>query len=71
MTFTTNPGHLLFPAYITFAAGPASPASIDFNISLGGTIASQIEFDFGGGAFEDAQWNHFLGQVTAFCKAGK
>jgi RHS repeat-associated protein len=71
MTFTTNPGHLLFPAYITFAAGPASPGSIDFNISLGGTIASQIEFDFGGGAFEDAQWNHFLGQVTAFCKAGK
>jgi hypothetical protein len=22
------------------------------------------------GSFEDAQWNHFLGQVSSFCKAG-
>jgi RHS repeat-associated protein len=71
MTFTTNPGHLLYPAYITFAAGPASPGSINFYISLGGTVASPMEFNFGGSAFEDAQWNHFLGQVTAFCKAGQ
>lgn len=71
MTFTTNPGHLLYPAYITFAAGPASSGSVNFYISLGGTVASPMEFKFGGSAFEDAQWNHFLGQVSAFCKAGQ
>jgi RHS repeat-associated protein len=70
MTFTTNPGHLLYPAYITFAASPASAASINFNINLGGTVTSPWEFRFGGSAFEDAQWNHFLGQVGGYCKAG-
>ena len=52
MTFTTNPGHLLYPAYITFAASPASPGSISFNINLGGTVASPMEFRFGGSALE-------------------
>jgi RHS repeat-associated protein len=70
MTFTTNPGHLLYPASITFASSPASPGSINFNINLGGTVANPTEFRFGGSAFEDAQWNHFLGQVSGFCKVG-
>lgn len=70
MTFTTNPGHLIYPGYITFAASPASAGAINFNINLGGTIANSAEFNFGGSAFEDAQWNHFLGQVSGFCKVG-
>ncbi len=70
MTFTTNPGHLIYPGSITFAASPASPGSINFNINLGGTVTSPAEFNFGGSAFEDAQWNHFLGQVSGFCKVG-
>lgn len=70
MTFTTNPGHLLYPASITFAASPASPGSINFNINLGGTVASPTQFYFGGSSFEDAQWNHFLGKVGGFCKVG-
>jgi hypothetical protein len=44
MTFRTNPGHLLYPASITFAASPASPGSINFNINLGGTVASPTQF---------------------------
>jgi RHS repeat-associated protein len=68
MTFTTTPGHLLYPAYITFGATPASSGSINFNIDLGGTVASPMKFAFGGGAFEDAQWNHFLDRIKAFCK---
>src|SRR6266542_5944040 len=44
MTFTTNPGHLLYPASITFAAWPASPGSINFNINLEGTVASPVQF---------------------------
>jgi len=70
MTFTTNPGHLLYPAFITFAASNGSRGSINFNINLGGTVASPLKFYFGGSSFEDAQWNHFLGQVGAYCKAG-
>jgi RHS repeat-associated protein len=68
MTFTTNPGHLLYPASITFSASPAAQGSINFNINLGGTIANRFEFYLGGGNFEDAQWNHFLGQVGSYCK---
>jgi hypothetical protein len=70
MTFTTNPGHLIYPGSITFAASPASPGSINFNINLGGTVANPTEFTFGGSSFEDAQWNHFLGKVGGFCKVG-
>jgi len=68
MTFTTNPGHLLYPASITFSATPAAQGSINFNINLGGTIANPFEFYMGGGNFEDAQWNHFLGQVSSYCQ---
>jgi len=50
MTFTTNPGHLIYPGYITFSASPASPGSINFNINLGGTVANSMEFNFGGSA---------------------
>ena len=70
MTFTTNPGHLLYPASITFASSPASPGSINFNINLGGTVASPAQFYLGGSSFEHAQWNHFLGKVGGFCKVG-
>ena len=70
MTFTTNPGHLIYPGYITFAASLASAGAINFNINLGGTVANSAEFNFCGSAFEDAQWNHFLGQVSGFCKVG-
>jgi RHS repeat-associated protein len=71
MTFTTNPGHLIYPGSITFAASPAPLGSINFNINLGGTVTSPAEFNFGGSAFEDAQWNHFLGQVGGFCGVGQ
>ena len=68
MTFTTNPGHLLYPANITFSASAAAQGSINFNIDLGGTIANSFEFYTGGSSFEDAQWNHFLDRVSSFCE---
>jgi len=70
MTFTTNPGHLIYPGYITFAASDASAGAINFNINLGGNVTNSAEFKFGGSAFEDAQWTHFLGQVSGFCRVG-
>jgi hypothetical protein len=69
MTFTTNPGHLLYTASITFSASPDAQGSVNFNINLGGTIADPFEFYLGGGDFEDAQWNHFLGQVGSLLQA--
>jgi hypothetical protein len=72
MTFVTIPGHILYPANITFSASNL-PYGVRFNIDLQGTFPSwfsQLEFELGGSAFEDAQWNHFLGQVVGFCKAG-
>jgi hypothetical protein len=74
MTFTTNPGHLLYPGSITFASSTASASAINFNISLAGRFPSatrRTEFALGAGAFEDAQWKHFLSQVQGFCQAGK
>jgi hypothetical protein len=70
MTFTTNPGHLIYPGSITFAASPAGAGAINFSISISGTVANSAEFNFGGSGFEDAQWNHFLGQVGSFCGVG-
>jgi RHS repeat-associated protein len=71
LTFATNPGHLFHPGTISFAASGASQTSIDFEIALSGSFDNLLhwaEYTFGGGAFEDAQWNHFLGQVQAFCQ---
>jgi hypothetical protein len=48
---------------------PRLQGSVNFNINLGGTIADPFEFYLGGGDFEDAQWNHFLGQVGSLLQA--
>lgn len=74
LTFTTNPGHLLYPAHITFSASSSSLGSVTFNIDLAGIVPAGInslEFRLGGGNFENAQWNHFLGQVADFCKGDR
>ena len=74
MSFATNPGgHLFYPGSITFASSTASQGSINFNISLTGTFngaTNAAKYYAGGALFENAQWNHFLAQVTGLCKAG-
>ena len=71
--FATVPGHLLYPANISFSASQASSSAINFDINLSGNFPNTVNkflFNMGGGAFEDAQWNHFLGQVGNFCLGG-
>jgi hypothetical protein len=71
--FSTVPGHLLYPANINFSASQASSSAINFDINLGGNFPNAVNkflFNMGGGAFEDAQWNHFIGQVGNFCLGG-
>ncbi len=73
MTCHTNPGYLLYPGHITFAASSGPPGKVKFKISLAGdfpSLSRRAEFNGGSGNFENAQWNHFLAQVAAFC-AGK
>jgi hypothetical protein len=71
--FATVPGHLLYPANIAFSASPVSSSAINFDVSLSGNFPSAVNrflFNMGGGSFEDAQWNHFIGQVGSFCLGG-
>jgi hypothetical protein len=75
MTFSTLPGgHLLYPASITFAASPAGSGSINFNIDLAGKFngkTNAAKYYAGGALLENAQWNHFLGNVSSFCGVGR
>lgn len=71
MSFSTLPGgHLLYPAGISFSASSAGNGSISFNINLAGNfngLVNGAKYYLGGAAFENAQWNHFLGKVSAYC----
>lgn len=73
MSFTTTPGHLLYPAQITFSAANTSASSIVFNIDIVGSNPGGLrsfEFWVGGGRFEDSQWRNFLSKVSDFCHGG-
>jgi hypothetical protein len=74
MTFNTLPGgHLFYPGNMSFSASSAGAGSINFNINLSGTfngVFNGAKYYLGGGAFENAQWNHFLGKVKAYCSLG-
>jgi hypothetical protein len=69
-TFVTNPGHLLYPATITFTGVDTGAGQIQFSIDINGDYASvsdRLKFYFGVGNFEDKQWDHFSSQVVAHC----
>jgi len=74
MSFSTLPGgHLFYPGNISFSASSAGSGSISFNINLSGTFNGVIngaKYYLGGSAFENAQWNHFLSKVQAYCSLG-
>jgi hypothetical protein len=70
MTFSTVPGHLLYPAQITFADSQIMPSAIGFDISLSGYLPGPVQqaaFNAGGSDLEDSQWNNFLANVGTFC----
>ena len=71
MTFTTVPGHLLYPATIAFSAC-GSGKDVAFSIRLTGNyprVTNRIAFNRGGGHFANAQWSHFSDQVAKYCPA--
>ena len=68
-TFTTNPGHVLYPGTISFTARDAGSGSINFRIRARGQPAGLAEaFGFQYfGSFEDDIWHHLLGAVRESC----
>jgi len=70
-TFTTLPGHVLYPATISFAGSSPSASHLSFAINVNGKFAnlgSEIGYYGGGSDLENHIWNHVLQQVQADCK---
>lgn len=69
-TFATLPGHVLYPATISFTASASGTNYLTFTIIVSGNFANQEAekgFYAAGSALEDKIWNHVLTQVQADC----
>jgi RHS repeat-associated protein len=70
-TFDTVPGHVLYPASITFAAQDMGPGQVRFSVQVNGDFASpfsRLAFNLGGGSnLEDNIWNNLLNNVAQSC----
>ncbi len=69
-TFTTLPGHVLYPATISFAASSPGAGLLNFTISVNGTFANKeaaAGYSAAGSAIEDNIWNNVLVQVKNDC----
>jgi RHS repeat-associated protein len=70
-TFDTNPGHVLYPASITFSAADSGTDNVDFSIQVNGDFANYADNilynDLGGQQLENNIWNNFLNNVQRAC----
>jgi hypothetical protein len=69
-TFTTLPGHVLYPATISFAASSPGAGLLNFTINVNGMFANKearVGFYAAGSSLEDKIWNHVLAQVQYDC----
>ena len=69
-TFATLPGHVLYPATITFTASSTQPTFVHFEINVKGNFAnlgSELGYYAGGSDLENKIWNHVLDQVKSHC----
>lgn len=69
-TFATNPGHVLYPATITFSASDVAPGQINFSIQVNGSFASSFDellYYLGGNNLENNIWSNFVGNVQTAC----
>jgi hypothetical protein len=71
-TFRALPGHVLYPAYITFSAANVSPSEVKFSVNVSAQFSSfvnSILFKYAGGdAFESSIWNNLMDNVQGLCK---
>jgi hypothetical protein len=69
-TFTTLPGHVLYPATISFTASSPGAGLLSFTINVNGTFANKEAaegYRAAGSAIEDNIWNNVLAQVKNDC----
>jgi hypothetical protein len=69
-TFTTLPGHVLYPATINFAATSSGTGLLSFAININGTFANREAekgYKAAGRFLEDDIWNHVLTRVQNDC----
>jgi len=72
-TFATVPGHVLYPATITFAADNTPNGQVNFSIHVNGDFASlknEALYYLGGNNLENQIWNHFISNVQKLCATG-
>ena len=70
-TFTTLPGHVLYPATIIFTGTSSGTGQLNFSINVNGNFANleaEIGYYAGGSSLENHIWNHVLQQVQADCR---
>jgi hypothetical protein len=73
-TFTTVPGHVLYPASISFSASNSTNGNINFSINVNGQTGNKTataEFKYAGSSLEDNIWNNFISNVMKFCNPKK
>jgi hypothetical protein len=71
LVFTSNAGHVLYPATVSFSASNAGNGSITFTTNVNGAtngLFGTLKFYPGGGrAGETSTWNNLLNNVGKFC----
>jgi RHS repeat-associated protein len=69
-TFTTLPGHVLYPATISFSATTGANGQLTFGIAVNGNCAdasSKAMYNIGGNSLENNIWNNLLNNVQKDC----
>jgi len=70
-SFDTLPGHVLYPANISFFAVQGDQGSVTFSINVNGNFASpaygQLFKHAGGSDLEDRIWNNLIDNVERYC----
>jgi len=69
-TFTTLPGHVLYPATISFSATTGANGQVGFSIAVNGNFSSLLSgllYYVGGSNLENNIWNNVLSNVRADC----
>jgi len=71
LVFQSDPGHVLYPATVSFSASDAGNGSITFTTSVNATTnglwGTAQFYLLGGRAGETSTWNNLLNNVAGFC----
>jgi hypothetical protein len=70
LVFSSDPGHVLYPATVTFSAQDAGNGQVTFTTAVDAQTNGElgtIEFLTGGKAGETNTWNHLLEAINKLC----